>query len=118
MASPGRNVVSCKSLQGQAAETTKKHTQPNPLRLSLLDYSRYIISGQSKPIDVKSLISNSLRRKRARFSRNMDGTQPHYSQFARAENRKLVLSAANASKLEWQVGGPISAVVGEKPKKC
>ena len=87
--SPGRTVGSCKSPQGQTAETTKRRTQPNPLRLSLFSSLTYIISRQSEPIEVKILVSNWLRRKKARFSRNMDGARRHYSRFAKDGNSKL-----------------------------
>jgi len=52
-----------------------KRTQPNPLRLSLFYSLIYIVSRQGEPIEVKTFISNWLRTKKTRFSRNMNGAR-------------------------------------------
>jgi len=67
---------------------TKKQTQPNPLRLSLVDSEIYQSLNQSKPIGAKLRFFNFLQGKNGRFSRNMDGAHAHYSRLARPKRKR------------------------------
>jgi len=62
----------CIEIQHLSADSNKKQTQPNPLRLSSIDSCAYLTFEKSKPIEAKSLISSHLKRKKALFSENMD----------------------------------------------
>ena len=61
------------------ADWIEKQTQSNPLRLSSFDSKGCVCLRQNKPIKVNTFFCNQLRGKRGRSSRNMDGTQAHYS---------------------------------------
>ena len=87
---------------GQPAATTKKQTQTNPLRLSRVCSERCTTSEQNEPIEVKIRISNCLRRKKARFSRNMDGTPSHYSQIE--EKRQMGCGRWQGTGITFKAG--------------
>jgi len=69
-----RTFGSCKESQHFRPDSSKKQTQPNPLRLSIIDSARYITFEKTKPIDIKWPICSNLKRKKAGFSKNMDQT--------------------------------------------
>jgi len=50
----------------------QKRTQTNPLRLSYFDTIIYAIFEENEPIEVNCFFFNVLRRKKARFLKNMD----------------------------------------------
>jgi len=80
------------------AEIRKKQTQPNPLRLSLIDSVRYLTFEKTKPIGIKCLIFNLLKQKKAVFLKKMDQIVGSLSPIS--QNRTLADTENGSRKIE------------------